>query len=185
MGRMARYPPERGCVVGQREGDEFEWLVPDGLVRLRVKKVIYQPEAAGHFHLCVVQRANGLAAGVVRFSRTGAGTEGRRAESAEVHVADFWEYGKLVSMKTTLEVPDDLSREAKSRAALTGQKLKDVIAEGLRAVLYGKPPPARRRRHIKFPVLIPRAKAPLTLPDDAAYRAELLDDLAHHEASLR
>ena len=88
-------------------------------------------------------------------------------------------------MKTTLEIPDDLFREAKAQAALTGQKLKDVVAEGLRAVLHGKRPPAQKRRHIKFPVLTSRTKAPLAIPDDAAYRAELLDDLARHEATLR
>lgn len=48
---------EAGCIsvlapigtamLGQREGDEFEWEVPAGPVRLRVEKVIYQPEAAG------------------------------------------------------------------------------------------------------------------------------------------
>lgn len=88
-------------------------------------------------------------------------------------------------MKTTLEIPDDLFREAKSRAALTGQKLKDVVAEGLRAVLHGKPRPVQKRRRIKFPVLTSRGKGPLSIPDDAAFRAELLDDLARHEAALR
>jgi regulator of nucleoside diphosphate kinase len=39
------------AMLGQRVGDEFEWQVPAGPVRLRVEKVLYQPEAAGHFHL--------------------------------------------------------------------------------------------------------------------------------------
>ena len=38
-------------------------------------------------------------------------------------------------MKTTLEVPDDLYREVKSRAALRRRKIKDYVAEGLRLAL--------------------------------------------------
>jgi hypothetical protein len=38
-------------------------------------------------------------------------------------------------MKTTVEVPDDLYRRAKSEAALRGRKLKDLVEEGLRLVL--------------------------------------------------
>ena len=38
-------------------------------------------------------------------------------------------------MKTTLEVPDDLYRQVKSRAALRRRKIKDYVAEGLRLAL--------------------------------------------------
>ena len=38
-------------------------------------------------------------------------------------------------MKTTVELPDDLYRRAKSEAALGGRRLKDLIAEGLRLAL--------------------------------------------------
>ena len=38
-------------------------------------------------------------------------------------------------MKTTVEVPDDLYRQAKAEAALRGRKLKDLVEEGLRLVL--------------------------------------------------
>jgi hypothetical protein len=50
-------------------------------------------------------------------------------------------------MKTTVEVPDDLYRRAKSMAALRGQKLKDLVAEGLRLVLEA-PRKARRQRDL-------------------------------------
>jgi len=40
-------------------------------------------------------------------------------------------------MKTTIELPDDLYREAKAQAALRGRKLKDMVEEGLRLVLAG------------------------------------------------
>jgi len=49
--RISVLAPIGTAMLGQREGDEFEWRVPAGPVRLRVEKVIYQPEAAGHFHL--------------------------------------------------------------------------------------------------------------------------------------
>ena len=39
------------AMLGQRVGDEVQWDVPAGTVRLRVERVLYQPEAAGHFHL--------------------------------------------------------------------------------------------------------------------------------------
>lgn len=35
------------AALGYRLGDEFEWVVPAGVRRLRVSKVLYQPEAAG------------------------------------------------------------------------------------------------------------------------------------------
>jgi len=39
------------------------------------------------------------------------------------------------SMKTTVEIPDDLYRRAKAEAALRGRKLEDLVEEGLRLVL--------------------------------------------------
>ena len=38
-------------------------------------------------------------------------------------------------MKTTIELPDDLYRQAKSEAALDGRSLRDLVEEGLRLVL--------------------------------------------------
>lgn len=38
-------------------------------------------------------------------------------------------------MKTTVELPDPLYRQAKAEAALRGRKLKDLIEQGLRLVL--------------------------------------------------
>lgn len=39
------------------------------------------------------------------------------------------------AMKTTVELPDAIYRQAKAEAALRGRKLKDLIEEGLRLVL--------------------------------------------------
>jgi hypothetical protein len=38
-------------------------------------------------------------------------------------------------MRTTIDLPDELLRRAKSEAALRGRKLKDLVEEGLRAVV--------------------------------------------------
>ena len=35
-------------------------------------------------------------------------------------------------MKTTLEIDDELYREAKAIASLTGRKMKDLVSDGLR-----------------------------------------------------
>jgi len=48
--RISILAPIGTAMLGHREGDEFEWVVPAGPVRLRVEEVIYQPEAAGHLH---------------------------------------------------------------------------------------------------------------------------------------
>ena len=42
-------------------------------------------------------------------------------------------------MKTTLELPDELYRQAKTRAASQNRKLKDLVSEGLRGVLTSHP----------------------------------------------
>jgi len=44
-------------------------------------------------------------------------------------------YGFMVSMKTTIEVSDELYREVKSQAALRGMKIKDFLVQGLRLAL--------------------------------------------------
>ncbi len=49
--RISVVAPIGTAMLGHRIGDEFEWEVPAGSVRLRVEEVLYQPEAAGDFHL--------------------------------------------------------------------------------------------------------------------------------------
>jgi hypothetical protein len=47
-------------------------------------------------------------------------------------------------MKTTVELPAPLYRQAKAEAALRGRKLKDLVEEGLRLVLEA---PSDTTRH--------------------------------------
>jgi regulator of nucleoside diphosphate kinase len=50
-GLISVLAPIGTAMLGHQVGDEFEWNVPGGTVRLRVESVLYQPEAAGHYHL--------------------------------------------------------------------------------------------------------------------------------------
>lgn len=43
--------PVGTAILGFREGDVIDWKVPDGIVKLKVIKILYQPEAAGHYDL--------------------------------------------------------------------------------------------------------------------------------------
>jgi hypothetical protein len=45
-------------------------------------------------------------------------------------------------MRTTVDIPDELFRRAKSEAALRGRKLKDLVEEGLRLVVEKDKAPA-------------------------------------------
>ena len=50
-GLISVLAPIGTAMLGHRVGDEFEWHVPAGAIRLRVEKILYQPEAAGHHNL--------------------------------------------------------------------------------------------------------------------------------------
>jgi hypothetical protein len=74
-------------------------------------------------------------------------------------------------MRTTIDLPDDLFRQAKARAALSGIKLKDLIAryveQGLR---QGESvPPAQPRQRSSLPVI---SKAASGQPIPALSNAE-------------
>lgn len=49
--KISIFAPIGTAMLGYRVGDTFEWRVPDGVVRLEVKEILYQPEAAGDYHL--------------------------------------------------------------------------------------------------------------------------------------
>lgn len=37
------------ALIGYRVGDVIEWQVPSGLKRLKIEKILYQPESSGHY----------------------------------------------------------------------------------------------------------------------------------------
>ena len=51
QGKISILAPIGTAMLGYRVGDVFDWKVPDGTRRLKVKSVLYQPEAAGDYHL--------------------------------------------------------------------------------------------------------------------------------------
>ena len=57
----------------------------------------------------------------------------------------------MASMKTTIEIPEQLYRRAKSEAALRGRRLKDLIEDGLTRVLDE---PVARTNHTRLSQLM-------------------------------
>ena len=49
-GQISVLAPIGTALLGNRSGDVVESRVPSGLRRLRVKEILYQPEAAGNYH---------------------------------------------------------------------------------------------------------------------------------------
>jgi Arc/MetJ family transcription regulator len=84
-------------------------------------------------------------------------------------------------MRTTIDLPDELFRQAKAKAALEGLSLKDVIThfveQGLRPGALSSAP--QRRRRSELPVA--RAAMGRTLPD--LTRAEIHRILEEEEAT--
>ncbi len=43
--------PVGTAILGYREGNEIQWQVPSGVANIKIGKILYQPEAAGDYHL--------------------------------------------------------------------------------------------------------------------------------------
>ncbi len=51
QGWVSVLAPIGTALLGYKVEDIVEWQVPAGVAKLKVKKILYQPEAAGHYHL--------------------------------------------------------------------------------------------------------------------------------------
>ena len=49
--RLSIFAPLGAALLGSRTGEVVSFEVPAGTRRLRIERILYQPEAAGHFHL--------------------------------------------------------------------------------------------------------------------------------------
>jgi regulator of nucleoside diphosphate kinase len=49
--KLSVFSPIGTAILGYGEGDRIEWEVPSGLSRIHIRKILYQPEAAGDYHL--------------------------------------------------------------------------------------------------------------------------------------
>jgi len=50
-GRLSVLSPVGTALLGYREGDEIQWDVAGGRTRIEIRKILYQPEAAGDYQL--------------------------------------------------------------------------------------------------------------------------------------
>lgn len=50
-GAISVLAPVGTAILGYARGDVVEWSVPSGERRIRIEEVLYQPEAAGDYHL--------------------------------------------------------------------------------------------------------------------------------------
>ena len=89
-------------------------------------------------------------------------------------------------MRTTLDIPDGLFREAKVRAAVEGIRLKDLITGALELRLHGAGASSvgtERRRRSVLPVL-PASGRPLPLLSRCQLaKLEAQDDARRHSRS--
>lgn len=49
--KLSVFSPIGTAILGYNEGSVIEWEVPSGVTKIHIKKILYQPEAAGDFHM--------------------------------------------------------------------------------------------------------------------------------------
>lgn len=49
--KLSIFSPIGTAILGYKEGSTIEWEVPSGISSIHIKKILYQPEANGDFHL--------------------------------------------------------------------------------------------------------------------------------------
>ena len=95
----------------------------------------------------------------------------------------IWENGDV---KTTLEIPDQLFKQAKARAAMEGVKLKDFVTSALSAYL-AKPKTNAEGQAKSCPFPLVRGKGgPLLkqMSNQAIAKLEEEDDIERHRRSF-
>jgi len=50
-GKMSVLSPVGLALLGRQVGDNVSWEVPSGIGNFEIIKILYQPEAVGHYHL--------------------------------------------------------------------------------------------------------------------------------------
>jgi regulator of nucleoside diphosphate kinase len=50
-GAISVLAPMGTALLGYAKGEIIEWFVPSGKMRIRIEEILYQPEAAGDYHL--------------------------------------------------------------------------------------------------------------------------------------
>ena len=83
-------------------------------------------------------------------------------------------------MKTTVEIPDELFRQAKAHAALQGKTLKELFIVGLRLAMDTSP---ESENHIAFPIIESGQNSTLS-SDDVASALSRMDLEEDRDAGL-
>lgn len=88
-------------------------------------------------------------------------------------------------MRTTIDIPDELLRAAKARAALEGRSLKDLLIEGLLQTMKQPAPKRRKLRKADFPI-IKSARTGRKITDEMVQEAveQLYQDEAEQHAQF-
>jgi regulator of nucleoside diphosphate kinase len=50
-GYISILAPVAAAILGYRKGDIIDWMMPSGNTKILVEEILYQPEAAGDYHL--------------------------------------------------------------------------------------------------------------------------------------
>ncbi len=74
-------------------------------------------------------------------------------------------------MRTTIDIPDEMYRALKSRAALESKTVKELILRGVKVTLEVRKPPKVRR--LKFPLITSKRPGSLELDNKTIY--DLID----------
>jgi hypothetical protein len=75
-------------------------------------------------------------------------------------------YGRLLSMRTTVDIPDNKYRQLKSRAAAEGTSVKAIVLRGVEIVLAEQEP---RRKKRKLPVIKSKGTTVIDLTNEQIY----------------
>jgi hypothetical protein len=87
----------------------------------------------------------------------------------------------MLFMRTTIDLPDNLLRQAKARAALDGIALKELVARYVAQGLRKPTPPETTRRLGRSPLPVVRPATNETMP--ALDNAEVQDILDREDAA--
>ena len=79
-------------------------------------------------------------------------------------------------MKTTIEIPEPLFRQAKARAAMDGLSLRDLFVRGLQLALQN-PPTTQNKHKANFPLIHASENAPRLTDEQVAAALNVEDDL--------
>ena len=72
-------------------------------------------------------------------------------------------------MRTTVDIPDPVYRELKSRAALEGKTVKELILRGVSVTLQSRGKETPRKRGLKLPVIRSKNPGSLKLGKEGVY----------------